>query len=193
MNPSIYRSCLLIISLVALAGCGTVNDSATGMAKDTAKDPVKDTVASDIATNQAGPPAIVVKLDEQKAVLLRGGKEVAKAPISSGREGYRTPTGRFSVIRKEPSHRSGVYGDYVDGGGQVVVSNVDARRSRQPRGTHFLGASMPYFMEFKPGYGLHAGYLPGYPASHGCVRLPSAEAQQFYNAAHLGTPVTVTH
>jgi lipoprotein-anchoring transpeptidase ErfK/SrfK len=146
-----------------------------------------------VPSDYTGPPAIVVKLDDQKAVLLRGGQDAVEVPISSGREGYPTPTGRFSVIRMEPSHRSGVYGDYVDGGGQVVVSNVDVRSSSQPSGTHFLGASMPYFMEFKSGYGLHAGYLPGYPASHGCVRLPYAGAELFYDAVHVGTAVTVKH
>lgn len=50
---------------------------------------------------------------------------------------------------------------------------------------------MPYFVEFTPSYGLHAGYLPGYPASHGCVRMPFWKARQFYNAAKLGTPVVI--
>jgi lipoprotein-anchoring transpeptidase ErfK/SrfK len=178
VNASTHRSGL-IICILAVVGCGAV----------TARAAAEDKVASDISKNDTA--SIVIRLGEQKAVLLRGGKEVAEAPISTGREGRRTPTGRYSVIRKEPRHRSSVYGDYVNAGGQVVVSNVDVRRSRQPRGTHFRGASMPYFMEFKPGFGLHAGYLPGYPASHGCVRLPHAEAEQFYNAAHVGTPVTV--
>ena len=50
---------------------------------------------------------------------------------------------------------------------------------------------MPYFLEFSPGYGLHQGYLPGEPASHGCIRMPYWKARQFYNAARIGTPVVV--
>ena len=50
---------------------------------------------------------------------------------------------------------------------------------------------MPFFLEFSPGYGLHAGHLPGYPASHGCVRLSYWKARQFFNEARVGTPVTV--
>lgn len=79
----------------------------------------------------------------------------------------------------------------MDASGTVVKPNVDVRKQSRPPGAHFVGASMPYFVEFKPGYGLHAGHLPGYPASHGCVRLPYWRARQFYQAVHLGTPVIV--
>ena len=54
-----------------------------------------------------------------------------------------------------------------------------------------VGAAMPFFVEFSPGYGLHQGYLPGVSASHGCIRLPYWKARQFYEAAHLGTTVIV--
>jgi lipoprotein-anchoring transpeptidase ErfK/SrfK len=50
---------------------------------------------------------------------------------------------------------------------------------------------MPYFVEFSPGYGMHQGYLPGVPASHGCIRMPYWKARQFYDAAHLGTVVMI--
>jgi hypothetical protein len=60
-----------------------------------------------------------------------------------------------------------------------------------PAGTRFVNAPMRYFMEFAPGIGLHAGYLPGYPASHGCVRMPEQNAIAFFQAVSVGTPVTV--
>ena len=148
---------------------------------------------SNIPTFHEGRPSIVVRLHEQKAFLLRGGAEVAEARISTGREGYATPTGRFSVIRKDEDHRSSLYGDYVGGDGEVVKANVDVRKQQRPSGAHFVGAPMPYFLEFKPGYGLHAGHLPGYPASHGCVRLPYWKARQFFHEAHIGTPVRASH
>ena len=115
----------------------------------------------------------------------------ASSRISSGREGYRTPVGRFQVIRKDEDHRSSVYGDYVDNSGHVVKANVDSRRDSNPPHSHFVGAPMPYFIEFSPGYGLHQGYLPGEPASHGCIRMPYWKARQFYNAAHLGTVLVI--
>ena len=119
------------------------------------------------------------------------GFRTASSRISSGREGYRTPVGRFQVIRKDEDHRSSVYGDYIDDLGHLVKANVDSRRDRKPQHSHFVGAPIPYFIEFSPGYGLPQGYLPGEPASHGCIRMPYWKAHQFYNAVHLGTLVVI--
>jgi lipoprotein-anchoring transpeptidase ErfK/SrfK len=178
----ILVNCLLRYSLIALAAslftaCSTVNDL----------------VVSNIPSFKEGKTSVVVDLSNQEAYLLKRGEEVAASRISTGREGFRTPTGRFKVIRKDQDHRSSLYGDYVDADGHVVKANVDVRKHAKPRGSHFVGAPMPYFVEFKPSYGLHAGHLPGYPASHGCVRMPYWRARQFFHAVHLGTPVLVKH
>jgi lipoprotein-anchoring transpeptidase ErfK/SrfK len=95
------------------------------------------------------------------------------------------------VLLKDEDHRSSVYGYYADEDDQCVEDNIDIRKDKKPPGAHFVGASMPYFLEFSPGYGLHAGYLPGFPASHGCVRMPYWKARQFYNTAEVGTLVVV--
>jgi lipoprotein-anchoring transpeptidase ErfK/SrfK len=165
----------LSVSLMILSGCSTVNDMVT----------------SHIPESHSGRPSIVVSLRAQEAYLYRAGHKTASSRISSGREGYRTPVGRFQVIRKDEDHRSSVYGDYVDDSGRIVKANVDNRRNRKPAHSHFVGAAMPYFLEFSPGYGLHQGDLPGMPASHGCIRMPYWKARQFYNAAHLGTVVVI--
>jgi len=133
---------------------------------------------------------IVVKLAEQKAYLYHRDKMVAVSPISSGREGKHTPPGRFSVIEKDADHRSSLYGNYVRSG-KVVKENIDIRKGGRPPGCKFEGVPMPYFLRFTGAYGLHAGNLPGYPASSGCVRLPKRQAKRFYDAVQLGTPVTV--
>lgn len=138
-----------------------------------------------------GKTAIRIDLSEQRAVLLQGGVVVTEASISTGREGNATPVGNFRVIRKDIAHRSGIYGAYVDAEGRIVKPNVDLRKDSRPPHSHYLGASMPYFVEFSPGYGLHEGHRPGYPASHGCVRLSSWKARQFYQASKIGTPVTI--
>ena len=169
------RFCALGAMLTALSSCSTMTDMVT----------------SNLPENHSGRPAIVVKLREQQAYLYRGGHITASSRISSGREGYRTPTGQFHVIRKDEDHRSSLYGDYVDGSGRIVKANVDIRRDSRPPHSHFVGAPMPYFLEFLPGYGLHQGYLPGVAASHGCIRMPYWKARQFYNVAHIGTPVVV--
>ncbi len=165
----------LSLALLALTGCGTVSDLVT----------------THVPTRQTGRAAVVVKLREQRAYLYRGKQQVSVSRISSGREGYRTPTGRFRVNRKDEDHRSSLYGDYVDASGRVVKANVDRRRHRKPRGSHYVGAPMPFYVEFLPSYGLHVGYLPGEAASHGCIRMPYWKARQFYHAVRIGTPVTV--
>jgi len=133
---------------------------------------------------------IEVDLTDQKATLLHRGKVVAVSPISSGREGKTTPTGRYSVIQKSPDHRSTLYGNYVRNG-KVVKENVDIRKGGRPTGSKFVGTPMPYFLRFSGAYGLHAGNVPGYPASAGCVRLPPRQAKRFYTAVRVGTPVVV--
>jgi lipoprotein-anchoring transpeptidase ErfK/SrfK len=149
-------------------------------------------VTSNIPDNHTGRASILVELREQEAYLYKGRNEIASSRISTGREGHHTPIGRFRVIRKDRDHRSSVYGYYADDSDHPVKENVDVRKDKRPPDTHFVGASMPYFLEFAPGYGLHQGYLPGYPASHGCVRMPYWKARQFYNAANVGTLVVVT-
>lgn len=133
---------------------------------------------------------IVVKLGEQKAYLYHHDKMVAVSPISSGREGKDTPRGRFSVVEKDGDHRSTLYGNYVKGG-KVVKENIDIRKGGRPPGSKFQGVPMPYFLRFNGAYGLHAGNVPGYPASSGCVRLPKRHAKRFYDAVRVGTPVLV--
>src|SRR6266487_2760775 len=169
------QSCVLGAILMALSSCSTVNDLIT----------------SNLTESHSGRPSIVVSLRAQEAYLYRRGYRTASSRISSGREGYRTPIGRFQVIRKDEDHRSSLYGDYVDDSSRVVRANVDSRRDARPPHSHFVGTPMPYFLEFSPGYGLHQGYLPGVPASHGCIRMPFWKARQFYDAARIGTPVVV--
>lgn len=139
----------------------------------------------------AGSPSIVIDLGRQTATFYKGGVEVGQSPVSTGREGYGTPAGNFKVIQKNRNHRSNLYGDYVDAGGRVVKANIGIKTHRAPPGSRFLGASMPYFMRIHGGVGMHAGHLPGYPASHGCIRMPREAAKRFFENAPMGTPVTV--
>jgi lipoprotein-anchoring transpeptidase ErfK/SrfK len=175
MMNRLSQFCALGVILAALSGCGTVTDLVT----------------SNVPERHSGRPSIVVNLRGQEAYLYRGQNRTASSRISSGREGHRTPIGRFRVIRKDENHRSSLYGAYVNASGKVVKANVDSRRDRKPPHSHFVGAPMPYFLEFSPGYGLHQGYLPGEPASHGCIRMPYWKARQFYKAARIGTAVVV--
>lgn len=139
----------------------------------------------------SGTPKMVIDLSAQRLRYYKGGQLVGETPVSSGREGYSTVNGNFRVIEKDIDHRSSLYGDYVAPDGSVVVSEVDTREDPRPPGTRYRGASMRYFMRITGGIGMHEGYLPGYPASHGCIRLPSDMARIIYEATPHGTPVTV--
>ena len=138
-----------------------------------------------------GSPKIVVHLREQKAYFYKGKLVVGESTVSTGRPGFSTPPGRYHVISKDRNHISSEFGDYVDDNGNVVKSNVDARKDSQPPGTHFDGARMPYCMHFNGGYAMHEGYVPPYAASHGCIRLPKGMAEHFFDASPEGTPVVV--
>lgn len=141
----------------------------------------------------SGKPSIKIRLSEQKAYFYKGGQLVGISQLSTGREGLGTPTGNFKIIQKNIDHVSNLYGDYVDEAGNVVVPNIGVNKDPKPPGTRFKGAPMPFFMRIVGGVGMHAGYLPGYPASHGCIRMPEFMAENFFNAVSLGTPVTITH
>ena len=140
----------------------------------------------------AGEPSILISLAEQRAHFFKGKTEVGQAVISSGKKGFETPTGDFKVIQRDKNHVSNLYGEFVDETGVVVKTNVDITKEQPPEGATFQGAKMPFFLRFHGGAGMHAGRLPGRPASHGCVRLPRFMAEHFFENAPMGTPVTVT-
>jgi lipoprotein-anchoring transpeptidase ErfK/SrfK len=138
-----------------------------------------------------GSPKIVVSISEQHAYFYKGKRLVGETTVSTGKAGFSTPPGHYTVIIKDKDHVSSVFGDYVDDYGTVTKSNIDSRKDSKPRGSHFDGARMPYAMFFRGGYAMHQGYVPPYAASHGCIRLPAEMAEHFFDAAAVGTPVVV--
>ncbi|MBL9133338.1 MAG: L,D-transpeptidase [Verrucomicrobiaceae bacterium] len=138
-----------------------------------------------------GAPKITIDLTRQVVRYYKGGKLAGAAPISSGREGHGTVRGNYRIIEKDADHRSSLYGSFVSSDGTIVEGDVDVRRDSPPPGTRFLGASMRSFMRITGGIGMHEGYLPGFAASHGCIRLPSRMAAIFFRSTPLGTPVEI--
>ncbi len=138
-----------------------------------------------------GPPSVTVNLAEQRAYFYKGGELVAVSQISAGREGHDTPAGSYKIMQKDKDHASNLYGDYVDATGAVIQKDVEAGVTPKPPGAIFKGAPMPFFMRITGGVGMHEGYLPGYPASHGCIRMPGKMAETFFSNVEVGTPVTV--
>jgi lipoprotein-anchoring transpeptidase ErfK/SrfK len=139
------------------------------------------------------PVSILVSLSKQRVYLLVGGKVAIDSPISSGKKDGWTPKGEFVILEKDPDHRSNLYGDFIDESGKICRSGISSIRDAAPSGTHYRGASMKYFMRLtSEGVGMHAGILPGYPASHGCIRLPLEMASLIYHTVIVSTPVSVT-
>lgn len=133
---------------------------------------------------------VIINLSDQRACLVEQGRITLVSPIASGKPGWSTPTGNFRILNKDVDHRSRSFGLVIDAYGRVVNANASPG-SYVPRGGHYEPAPMPYFMEFSPAVGMHAGYLPGYPASHGCVRMPRDLALLFFERVAIGTPVRV--
>ena len=195
---SLFSSC----ALVFLVGCASDDPR---FASDTqylggiyGDEPVsssapRDTVSYWDGDSVEGKPSVKISLGEQRAYFYKHGQLVGISQLSTGREGLNTPVGQFHISQKDINHVSSKYGDYVDAGDNVIVPNVDVEKDPKPAGTHFKGAPMPYFMRIVGGVGMHAGYLPGYPASHGCIRMPEFMAENFFKSVTSGTPVTITH
>ena len=138
--------------------------------------------------------SVLVSLSRQRAYAYAGNQLAIDTPISSGKKAGFTPTGNFTIMEKDPNHRSNIYGNFVDSKGRVVRAGVSARIDSAPSGTHYQGAPMFYFMRLtSEGVGMHIGILPGYPASHGCIRMPAEIAPQIYARVKLGTPVQVVN
>jgi hypothetical protein len=140
----------------------------------------------------AGAPSIVIDLSEQQASFYKGGKLVGVSAISSGREGYGTPVGNYKITQKNPDHVSNLYGDFVNAQGDVLVKNVTNKKDPVPPGGRFAGSPMPFFMRLgRTAVGLHQGFLPGVPDSHGCIRMPERMVKIFFANAPAGTPVSI--
>jgi hypothetical protein len=139
-----------------------------------------------------GSPSITIDLSQQKAFFYKDSKLVGVSRISTGKEGHDTPAGTYKITQKNKNHRSNLYGIIEDKiTAQVVNDDADSRVDKVPPGCKFVGAPMWNFMRFNGGVGMHTGYLPGYNASHGCVRMPDHMAQKFFEHSKVGTPVIV--
>ena len=134
---------------------------------------------------------IEVRIGEQKVYVYQDDHVAGISPITTGKDGHNTPTGHYAILQKDIDHKSNLYGWFVDKNGYVVDDDAHAGQD-PPAGAAFDAADMPYYMRIREdGTGLHAGYLPGYRASHGCIRLPHAFAELLFSNVSEGTPVDV--
>ena len=164
LHPTALRDVFLIAGAIALV-------TAVGRAQTPASDqegpgqlrPGEFTWNPD--RSASGPLVIVVSLEDQLAHVYRGGVLIGESAVSTGRRGYETPTGVFQILQKKIEHYSNLYDS----------------------------APMPHMQRLTwGGLALHAGRLPGYPASHGCIRLPREFAQLLFDITTMTTTVVIT-
>lgn len=140
----------------------------------------------------SGEPLIRINRNEQKAYFYKSGVLVGLSKISSGKEDSGTPPGRYKITQKSKDHKSSLYGVIKDvATGQTINDNADVRLHKPGPGQVFVHAPMANFMRFNNAIGMHTGFLPGYAASHGCVRMPHHMSEKFFNNVEIGTPVIV--
>lgn len=141
-----------------------------------------------------GEPSIVIDLRIQRAEVYIGGLFAGWSVVATGKEGYNTPAGDYTILQKLVDKHSTLYGKIVDAYGNTVKADADVRRHSVPPGGRFVFAPMPYWMRLTwRGIGMHAGPIPrpGRPASHGCIRLPRDFAIQLFQIVRIGTPVQI--
>ncbi len=135
---------------------------------------------------------IVVSLSRQRALVMKGDQVALDTPISTGKRGHATPKGNYKVLAKSRMHRSNLYGAIYDVEGNLVTGAASTRVDGVPEGGRYVGTAMPYWMRLTDtGIGLHSGYVPSYPASHGCVRVPKKVQPVIYEKSKVGTPVRI--
>ncbi|MEM8953509.1 MAG: L,D-transpeptidase family protein [Verrucomicrobiota bacterium] len=137
--------------------------AATGGAQERVNDPTAFTWHPE--RSPSGPVVVTVDLGTQNARVYRNGVEIGTCIVSTGKAGYETPTGTFHILEKDADHRSSTYEN----------------------------ASMPYTQRLTwGGVALHAGSLPGYPSSHGCIHLPFEFSQRLFEVTEMGGTVIIT-
>jgi len=160
------RHCLLLIAL-SLSGT-SFQSTAANFTEGREQAPFSSLGTGDYVwkpeVSPIGPVTIIVSVPEQMLYVYRNGVRIGRSTVSTGKPGHSTPTGVFTILEKEVHHRSNLY----------------------------HSAPMPYMERVTwGGVALHAGQLPGYPASHGCVRLPMDFAEKLYTVTQRGTTVTI--
>lgn len=159
-----FLSLMLLVALPALAGVPFWGAKSSSPA-DTLPSQLKPGEwIWDARISAQGPIVVVASLTEERAYVYRNGIIIGVSTTSSGKDGYKTPTGVFTILQKNKDHRSNIYNN----------------------------AAMPYMQRLTwSGVALHAGGLPGYPSSHGCIHLPSEFARQLFEVSPMGMTVVV--
>lgn len=164
---------LTALATIGLALSTFVADEAFAMVDNVATPPIDVAAASGLrpgeflwgADEARGRPLIIVSIPQQRLFLFQDGEIAGISTVSTGKRGHHTPTGTFQILEKRRQHFSNLYDN----------------------------APMPFMQRLTwGGVALHAGLIPGYPASHGCVRLPKGFAKLLFELTGVGASVVIT-
>ncbi|MBC8125607.1 MAG: L,D-transpeptidase family protein [Gloeobacteraceae cyanobacterium ES-bin-144] len=206
MKSSIIRCAFLLSGVIALSSCELGGPQHSGymagvggpLQPHVSNGPhhpapaIPDDISHWDGDGATGAPMIKINRGQQKAFFYKGGVLVGVSKISSGNEDHATPPGKYKIIQKSKDHKSSIYGCFKDKStGMMLNDNVDIRVDKTPPGAVYYAAPMPNFMRISGGIGMHTGYLPGYAASHGCIRMPHQMSEKFFENVAVGTPVIV--
>lgn len=178
---------MLLLALAALGAAGTsscsMNKPGGGLASYRAYDrPAK--LPEDPSSVE-----VKVSLSKQRVYVMEGGEMLMAMPVSIGLADSPTPVGNFRIIGKNRFHRAKSHG-YATKGSQVKQTYLNEK----PAGWSFKGTPMPYWCEFKAGYGFHTGWVKHSPCTNdGCIRMHENLAPKFFRLVSVGTPVTISY
>lgn len=135
---------------------------------------------------------ILIDLTSQRGFLMKGDQVAIDYPVCTGKKSHPTPMGTFKISEKIVDKSSNRYGNIVDADGKVVKYSADIRKDPVPEGGQFIGSPMRYWMRLTDcGVGMHVGPVRRYPASHACIRGPSATVPIVYSKVGRGTRVVI--
>jgi hypothetical protein len=171
-----------LTAAVALPSCSSTGSGGSGLAAYHAYDrPAK------LPSNPAN-VRVKVSTSKQRVYVMEGSEVLLAMPVSVGAPGTPTPTGSFTIFKKEHKHRANTHG-YAYSGNQIKQTFL----AKRPTGWSFKGTPMPYWCEFKANYGFHTGWIKHHPCTHGCIRMHENLAPKFFRLVKVGTPVSISY
>jgi len=190
--PAIKLACLIVIG--CLSACAHRQPEPEPPPPEDPTKPKPKPLYAWYGDGVSGPVSVKIDVDQQKAFVYKGDKEVGWTTVATGIYSHPTPTGNFKILEKTVDKKSNLWGKIYSSGGRVVVSDARAGRDAVPEGGRFQGANMPYWMRLTgDGIGMHLGPIPrpGSRASHGCIRVHSGFVRTLFREVSIGTPVSI--
>lgn len=144
------------------------------------------------ASLPSNPSEVKVKVSTSKQMVyvMEGSKPLLVMPVNVGKTATPTPAGNFRVYYKDADRRAQTHGYATTPDGKIVSWS---KKKAAPAGSRKIGTPMPYWTEFKSGYGFHTGWLHDAPNTHGCIRMHENLSPKFFRLVKNGTPVNISH